>query len=226
MRLLVVEDDERLAALLVRALKEDGYAVDATGDGAEALWLATEYDYDTVVLDRMLPGLDGMEVVRALRERGRSTPVLLLTARTGVDDRVTGLDAGADDYLTKPFDYDELAARIRALARRGGPARPPQLRHNDLILDPASRRVTRGGNAIELTAREFAVLELLLRHRGDVLTRAYILEHVWDFALDPSSNIVDQHVAALRRKVGREDVRTVRGTGYVIGEPTGRDAAG
>lgn len=229
MRLLVVEDDERLAALLVRALKEDGYAVDATGDGTDALWLATEYDYDTIVLDRMLPGLDGVDVVRGLRERGRSTPVLLLTARTGVDDRVTGLDAGADDYLAKPFDYDELAARIRALVRRGGAARPPQLTHDDLVLDPASRRVTRAGVPVELTAREFAVLELLLRHRGDVLTRSYILEHVWDFALDPSSNIVDQHVAALRRKVdrpfGRDDVRTVRGAGYALGDAPPRGAS-
>jgi DNA-binding response OmpR family regulator len=217
-RLLVVEDDPRMVALLTRVLEEDGYAVDSTGDGAEALWLATEHDYDAIVLDGMLPGLDGVDVVRRLREAGRWTPVLLLTARTGFYDRITGLDAGADDYLAKPFNYGELAARLRALLRRGAAVRPPVLQNGDLTLDPASRRVTRAGDRIELTTKEFSLLELLLRRRGDVLTRTFIYEHVWDYAFDPVSNVVDQYIASLRRKLdrpyGRDDVQTVRGAGY------------
>ena len=218
MRLLVVEDDLRMVALLTRALEEDGYAVDSSGDGRDALWMAVEHDYDAIVLDGMLPGLDGVEVVRGLREAGRWTPVLLLTARTGFDDRVAGLDAGADDYLAKPFDYGELAARIRALLRRGTSARPAVLRNGDLDLDPASRRVTRAGDRIGLTTKEFALLELLLRHRGDVLTRTFIHDHVWDDAFDPASNVVDQYIASLRRKLdrpyARDDVQTIRGAGY------------
>jgi two-component system, OmpR family, response regulator len=218
MRLLVVEDDARMAALLKRAFEEEGYAVDVTADGAEALWLGQENDYDAVVLDGMLPGLDGFDVVRRWRDARRWHPVLLLTARTGVDARVTGLDAGADDYLAKPFSFAELAARIRALVRRGVSERSPVLTVGDLVLDPASRRVTRAGQLVELTGKEFALLELLMRRRGEVLSRTVILEHVWDFAYDPTSNVVDQYIGALRRKIdkpfGREDVITVRGAGY------------
>jgi two-component system OmpR family response regulator len=218
MRLLVVEDDERMAVLLKRALEEDGYAVDIAGDGDEALWLGQENDYDAVVLDGMLPGLDGFDVVRRWRAGERWAPVLMLTARAGFEARIEGLDAGADDYLAKPFNFGELSARIRALLRRGAGERPAILQAGDLTLDPASRRVTRAGQRVELTAKEFALLELLLRHRGDVLSRTHILEHVWDFAYDPSSNVVDQYIGSLRRKLDkpfdREDVQTVRGAGY------------
>ena len=217
-RLLVVEDDARMATLLRRAFAEDGYAVDVTGDGIEAVWLGQENDYDVVVLDGMLPGLDGFEVVRRWRLAQRWHPVLMLTARTGVDSRVSGLDAGADDYLAKPFSYAELAARVRALVRRGASERPAVLAVGDLELDPAARRVRRAGQRLELTAKEFALLELLMRHAGQVLSRTYILEHVWDFAYDPTSNVVDQYIGALRRKIdkpfGREDLVTVRGAGY------------
>ena len=217
-RLLVVEDDERMALLLKRALEEDGYAVDVAGDGAEALWLGQETDYDAVVMDGMLPGMDGFDVVRRWRAGQRWVPILMLTARTGFAARIEGLDAGADDYLAKPFNFGELSARIRALVRRGAGERPAILRAGDLILDPASRRVTRAGQRIELTAKEFALLELLMRHRGDVLSRTRILENVWDFAYDPTSNVVDQYIGSLRRKLDRpfdrDDVQTVRGAGY------------
>jgi two-component system OmpR family response regulator len=217
-RLLIVEDDERMAALLRRALEEDGYAVDVTGDGSEALWMGQENDYDAVVLDGMLPGLDGFEVVRRWRTGQRWAPVLMLTARSAVGARIEGLDAGADDYLTKPFNFTELSARIRALVRRGAGERPTILQAGNLVLDPASRRVTRAGQRVELTAKEFALLELLMRNRGDVLSRTHILEHVWDFAYDPTSNVVDQYIGSLRRKLdrpfGRDDVQTVRGAGY------------
>ncbi len=231
MRLLVVEDDARMAALLKRALEEDGYAVDVTADGNDALWLGTENDYDAAVLDGMLPGLDGFEVVRRWREHQRWHPVLMLTARTGVHARIEGLDAGADDYLAKPFSFGELTARLRALVRRGSSERPVTLQAGDLLLDPSARRVTRAGQRIDLTAKEFALLELLMRKRGEVLSRTYILEHVWDFAYDPSSNVVDQYIGALRRKLdkpfGRGDVLTVRGAGYRLrgdGEPQVRAA--
>jgi two-component system OmpR family response regulator len=232
-RLLVVEDDERLSALLERALEEDGYAVDVAHDGTEAVWLGTENDYDAVILDGMLPGLDGFDVVRRWREARRWHPVLMLTARAEVAARIEGLDAGADDYLAKPFDFDELTARIRALVRRGPAERPTQLQVGDLVLDPGSRRVTRAGQRVDLTAKEFALLELLMRNRGDVLTRTYLLEHVWDFAFDPSSNIVDQYIGSLRRKIdkpfGRDDLVTVRGVGYRVraeGEPDDSESDG
>jgi two-component system OmpR family response regulator len=219
-RLLVVEDDARMAALLRRAFEEDGYAVDVTADGVDAVWLGQENDYDAVVLDGMLPGLDGFDVVRQWRAAQRWHPVLMLTARTGVDSRVTGLDAGADDYLAKPFSFAELAARVRALVRRGASERPAVVSVGDLELDPAARRVTRAGQRLELTAKEFALLELLMRRPGQVLSRTYILEHVWDFAYDPTSNVVDQYIGALRRKIdkpfGREDLVTVRGAGYSL----------
>jgi two-component system OmpR family response regulator len=217
-RLLVAEDDDRMAQLLERALQEDGYAVDVTGDGAEAVWLGTENDYDAVILDGMLPNVDGLDVIRQLRALDRWVPILMLTARTGIDDRVEGLDAGADDYVPKPFDVTELSARVRALVRRGGVTRPATLTVGDLVLDPASRRVTRAGHRIDLTSKEFALLELLMRNAGAVLSRTFILEHVWDFAFDPASNVIDQYIGALRRKVDRPfqraDVETVRGAGY------------
>ena len=207
-----------MAALLKRGLEEEGYAVDVSGDGQDALFRATQIDYDAIVLDAMLPLLDGYEMCREMRARQRWSPVLMLTARDGVGDRVRGLDAGADDYLVKPFAFAELAARLRALMRRGAGERPTVLEVSDLRLDPATHVVTRAGEEVELTAKEFALLELLMRHPGQVLTRTRILEHVWDFAFDPVSNVVDQYVAYLRRKIdrpyGREDLETVRGTGY------------
>lgn len=207
-----------MLVLLQRALEEEGYAVDVADDGNEALWMGRENDYDAVILDGMLPGMDGFEIVRRWRAAERWAPVLMLTARTGYDARIEGLDSGADDYLAKPFNFGELSARIRALVRRGTTERPAVLETGDLVLDPARRRVTRAGQRIELTAKEFALLELLMRHCGDVVSRTHILEHVWDFAYDPTSNVVDQYIGSLRRKLdkpfGREDVQTVRGAGY------------
>jgi two-component system OmpR family response regulator len=223
MRVLVVEDEVRLALLLKRGLEEEGYAVDTSGDGAEALWHATETEYDAIVLDVMLPGMDGLEVTRRLRAQRRWTPVLLLTARDAIDDRVVGLDAGADDYLVKPFSFAELAARVRALVRRGRVERPTVLEAGDLRLDPARRRAWRAGVELDLSPKEFALLELFLSHPGEVLTRTRILEHVWDFAYDPSSNVVDQYIGYLRRKIdrpfGRDDLETVRGAGYRLRDP-------
>jgi two-component system OmpR family response regulator len=217
-RVLIVEDELRMAALLKRGLEEDGYAVDVVGTGTDAVWQAKEFSYDAVVLDVMLPGLDGVGVCRRLRESGRWMPVLMLTARDAVEDRVRGLDAGADDYLTKPFSFAELSARIRALIRRGAVERPSQLQAADLRLDPATRQAWRGEVELELSSKEFALLELFLRHRGQVLTRTRILEHVWDFAYDGVSNVVDQYVLYLRRKIDRpfglEQLETVRGAGY------------
>jgi len=218
MRILVAEDDVRMAAMLRRGLSEDGYAVDVVGDGLEALWQATEVEYDAIVLDLMLPGADGFEVCRRLRQANRWSPVLLLTARTDVRDRITGLDSGADDYLAKPFSFSELSARLRALIRRGSPRRPTVLTAGTLRLDPAARLAWREDTVLELSAKEFALLELFLRHPGEVLTRARILEHVWDFAYEGVSNVVDQYVAYLRRKIDRpfgiEQLETVRGAGY------------
>ena len=218
MRVLVVEDELRMAALLRRGLEEDGYAVDVASTGPDAVWHATEFGYDAVLLDLMLPGLDGVEVCRQLRAAGRWVPVLMLTARDAVDDRVRGLDAGADDYLTKPFSFAELSARVRAMIRRGAVARPIDLRVADLCLEPAARRAWRGDAELRLSSKEFALLELFLRHPGEVLTRTRILEHVWDFAYDGGSNVVDQYVLYLRRKMDRpfgvEQLETVRGAGY------------
>ena len=218
MRILVAEDDVRMAAMLRRGLGEDGYAVDVVSDGLEALWQATEVEYDAIVLDLMLPGADGFEVCRRLRQANRWAPVLLLTARTDVRDRITGLDSGADDYLAKPFSFSELAARLRALIRRGSPRRPTVLTAGTLRLDPAARLAWRDDTLLELSAKEFALLELFLRHPGEVLSRARILEHVWDFAYEGVSNVVDQYVAYLRRKIDRpfgiEQLETVRGSGY------------
>ena len=207
-----------MAGVLKRGLEEEGHAVDIAPDGPEAVWMATENPYAAVVLDVMLPGFDGYEVCRRLREARVWVPVLMLTARGDVSDRVKGLDAGADDYLPKPFSFVELAARVRALVRRGSQERPTVLEVGDLRMDPATRQVWRGGSAVELSPREFSLLDLFMRHPGVVLTRSRILEHVWDFAYDGTSNVVDQYVAYLRRKLdqpfGREDFETVRGVGY------------
>jgi two-component system OmpR family response regulator len=223
-RVLVVEDELRMAALLRRGLEEDGYAVDVASTGPDAVWQATEFGYDAVLLDLMLPGLDGVEVCRQLRAAGRWVPVLMLTARDAVEDRVRGLDAGADDYLVKPFSFAELSARVRAMIRRGAVERPTELRVADLCLEPATRRAWRGDTELRLSAKEFALLELFLRHPGEVLTRTRILEHVWDFAYEGGSNVVDQYVLYLRRKMDRpfgvEQLETVRGAGYRLrGEP-------
>ncbi|MGH8907131.1 MAG: response regulator transcription factor [Egibacteraceae bacterium] len=218
MRVLVVEDERKMALLLRRGLEEEGYAVDVAGKGSEAVWLGTETAYDAVVLDLMLPDLDGVEVCRQLRAVGRWSPVLMLTARDGVPDRVAGLDAGADDYLVKPFSFAELLARLRALLRRGASARPAVLRAGDLTLDPATRSVCRGAAPIALTSKEFALLEYFMRCPGEVLTRTRLIEHVWDFAYDGDSNVVDVYVRYLREKIdrpfGRHSIETVRGSGY------------
>jgi two-component system OmpR family response regulator len=217
-RVLVVEDDPGMTRVLVRGLSEEGYAVDACGDGREALWRAREFPYDAVVLDVMLPRVDGFEVCRRLRSAQVAAPVLMLTARHDVSDRVRGLDAGADDYLLKPFSFVELLARLRALLRRGEAARPPVLHCGDLRLDQAARRAWRGDVELALSAKEVALLELFLRHPGETLTRTRIREGLWDSAFEGDSNIVDQYVSYLRRKVdrpfGREDIETVRGVGY------------
>jgi two-component system OmpR family response regulator len=218
MRVLVVEDEVRTAALLRRGLAEEGFAVDTVADGLEAVWQATEVTYDVIVLDVMLPGIDGFEVCRRLRQARRWSPVLMLTARGAVTDRVRGLNVGADDYLAKPFSFAELTARLRALIRRGAQARPAVLEAGGLFLDPAERRVSRDGAPIELSSKEFALLEYLMRHPEQALSRRAILEHVWDFAYDGTSNVVDQYVAYLRRKIDRpfgvSQLETVRGVGY------------
>lgn len=225
MRLLVVEDDIRMARLIQRGLQEEGHAVDVVGDGPDAVWAATENPYAAIVLDVMLPGYDGYEVARRLREAGEWAPIVMLTARTDIRDRVEGLDAGADDYLGKPFSFAELSARLRALTRRGRPERPTVLEVGTLRLDPASRRVWRGESEVELTPKEFALLELLMQDPGTVLTRTRIIEHVWDYAYSGVSNVVDQYVGYLRRKVdrpfGRHDIETVRGVGYRLRDPAG-----
>jgi two-component system, OmpR family, response regulator len=218
MRVLVVEDDLGMARVLQRGLAEEGYVVDACADGAEALWRARELPYDAVVLDVMLPGETGFEVCRRLRADHLELPVIMLTARHDVADRVRGLDFGADDYLTKPFSFVELAARLRALLRRADPARPSTLRNGDLWLDVPARRARRAGTDLTLSMRELALLELFLRHPGVLLTRTRIREEVWDSAFDGDSNVVDQYVSYLRRKVdrpfARRDIETVRGAGY------------
>jgi two-component system, OmpR family, response regulator len=213
-RALVVEDQPKLASLIQRGLSEEGYAVDVAPDGPGALVRATATEYDVIVLDVMLPGFDGFEVCRRLRERTVQAPVLMLTARDGVDDRIAGLDLGADDYLTKPFAFDELLARLRALTRRGALERRPVLAVGELRLDPRTRQVWRGDEEIDLSAKEFALLETFMRHPGRVLSRFELLEHAWDFAYDNRSNVVDVYVRYLRRKLGASAIETVRGAGY------------
>ncbi len=218
MRILVVEDEPKMAALIARALREEGHPADVASRGADALWMAEAAPYDAIVLDVMLPDVDGFEIVRRLRTRTVWTPVLMLTARDAVVDRVDALDAGADDYLTKPFSFAELLARLRAVARRGPVERPTILEVGDLRLDPAERRVWRGETEIVLSTREFAMLELLMRRAGDALTRLQLLEGAWDMAFESRSNIVDVYVRYLREKVDRpfgcSSIETVRGVGY------------
>jgi two-component system, OmpR family, response regulator len=215
MRLLIVEDDTKLVRVLTLGLEREGYAVDAAESGDLALELAEATDYDAIVLDLMLPGVDGFAVCRELRRAGRSMPVLMLTARTGVADRIRGLDAGADDYLVKPFDFGELLARLRALLRRGPVDRPTIVSIGDLRIDSGTRVVTRAGEEIELTAREYDVLELLARQPGRVVSRAELLDEIWaDY--DGSPNIIDVYVGYLRKKLGRALIRTVRGSGFVL----------
>ncbi|MGH2594365.1 MAG: response regulator transcription factor [Actinomycetota bacterium] len=228
MRVLVVEDSVKMAALVRRGLEEEGYAVDVAHDGEEAVWLGRENPYDAIVLDVMLgagpTALDGFEVCRRLRQADRWSPVLMLTARDAVHDRVRGLDAGADDYLTKPFSFEELLARVRALIRRGTEQRPTTLAVGDLRLDPASHEVWRDDLLIELTSKEFALLEFLMRRAGEVLTRGALIEHVWDFAYDGDSNVVDVHIRNLRMKIdrpfGRASLETVRRVGYRLRDDT------
>jgi two-component system, OmpR family, response regulator len=218
MRILVVEDELKMAALLRRGLAEEGHAVDVAATGDDGLWMAQAAEYDAIVLDLMLPGLDGVSVCRRWRENGVWAPVLMLTARDGIEDRVAGLDAGADDYLRKPFSFAELLARLRALARRGVAERPIVLEVGDLRLDPASRRVWRADTEIGLSAKEFALLETFMRRPGDVLSRLQLLEHAWDYAYETHSNVVDVYVRYLREKIdrpfGRRSLETVRGAGY------------
>lgn len=223
MRVLVVEDEARMARLIKRGLEEEGHAVDIAGNGPDGLWMATENSYAAIVLDLMLPGFDGVELCQKLRGAGIWVPVIMLTARDAVGDRVRGLDAGADDYLVKPFSLMELAARLRALARRDDRARPAVLAVGDLRLDPATKQAWRSDVELNLSPKEFSLLEFFLRHPGGVLTRTQIIESVWDFAYDAGSNVVDQYVAYLRRKIdapfGRHDLETVRGMGYRLRQP-------
>jgi heavy metal response regulator len=224
MRILVVEDEEKVASFIRKGLVEERYAVDVALDGEEGLTMAQINPYDLVVLDLMLPKLDGFRVLQRMRSDGVDTPVLVLTARDGIGDKVRGLDMGADDYLTKPFAFSELLARVRALLRRGKPQRAPLLNVADLSLDPASRRVTRGGKLIDLTAKEYALLEYLMRHPGQVLTRTMISEHVWDQSFDSYTNVIDVYVNYLRKKIDQgfepKLIHTIRGVGYVLREET------
>jgi two-component system, OmpR family, response regulator len=218
MRVLIVEDDVKLAALIQRALREQGMLADAAHDGEDSLWMAEATPYDVVVLDINLPGISGFETCRRLRASRVRTPILMLTARAAVDDRVTGLDTGADDYLVKPFDLGELFARVRALARRGPVARGPTLSIGDLSLDAATRAVSRGSKQIALSTKEFQLLEVFMRRPGQVLSRYDLLEGAWDMAYENRSNVVDVYVRYLREKIdrpfGTETIETVRGAGY------------
>jgi two-component system OmpR family response regulator len=218
MRVLVVEDEPRMASVIRRSLAKEGLAADVAGDGEEALWMAAAVDYDAIVLDVMLPGRSGFEVCRRLRERGVWSPVLMLTARESVADRVAGLDSGADDYLVKPFALAELHARLRSLARRGRTERPAVLSVGDLRLDPARREVWRGDVGIDLSAKEFALLETMMLRPGEVLSRLELIEHAWDQAYENRSNVIDVYVRRLRDKIDRpfktHTLETVRGVGY------------
>ncbi len=224
MRILVIDDDERLAGAVRRGLERAGYAVDVALDGIEGHWFATENSYDALVLDAMLPGMSGEQLCLALREAEVWTPILMLTARSGEAVEAGTLDAGADDFLSKPFSFVVLLARLRALLRRGGPERPQVLHAGDLRLDPALHRVWRGEEPLHLSPRQFSMLEYLLRHRGEVLSKARILQHVWDFSFDGDPNIVEVYVRQLRLRIdepfGRAALQTVRGVGYRL------DAAG
>jgi two-component system, OmpR family, response regulator len=218
MRVLVVEDEIKMASLIRRGLRSEGLAADVAIKGEDALWMAASTSYDAIVLDVMLPGIDGFETCRRLRTDGVWSPILMLTARDSVEDRVSGLDGGADDYLTKPFSFGELLARLRALARRGPVERPVLLEVGDLRLDPATRQVWRGDTEIPLSAKEFSLLEVFMRRPGEVLSRFQLLEHGWDYDYENRSNVVDVYVRYLREKIdrpfGRDSIETVRGAGY------------
>jgi two-component system, OmpR family, response regulator len=226
MKVLVVEDELKMASLLLRGFRRNGDAPDVTRKGEDAVWMAAAADYDAIVLDVMLPGMDGFETLAALREKGLWTPVLMLTARDAVEDRIAGLDVGADDYLTKPFSFAELLARLRAIARRGPVERPTILEVGDLRLDPATKQVWRGTAEIELTAKEFALLEAFMERPGEVLSRDYLLEQAWDMGYDNRSNVVAVYVTYLRDKIdrpfGASSLQTVRGSGYRLQRDDGR----
>ena len=223
--MLIVEDEVKMASLIRRGLRREGIAADVAIKGEDALWMAEATEYDAIVLDLMLPGIDGLEVCRRLRADGVWAPILMLTARDAVRDRVAGLDGGADDYVTKPFSYAELLARLRALMRRGAIERPTQLEVGGLRLDPATRQVWRGEAEIELSAKEFAILETFMRRPGEVLSRFQLLEHAWDYDYENRSNVVDSYVRFLRQKIdkpfGVESIETVRGAGYRLREDGG-----
>jgi two-component system, OmpR family, response regulator len=214
MRVLLVEDELQMASLIRHGLLKEGLSVDVAANGEDSLWMVGAVDYDAIVLDVMLPGADGFETCRRIRAQGVRAPVLMLTARDSVEDRVAGLDSGADDYLVKPFAFAELLARLRALARRGVLERPGMLEVGELRLDPATRRVWRGETPIQLSQKEFALLETFMRRPGQVLSRLQLLEHAWDFAYEHRSNVVDVYVRYLRQKLGRDLLETVRGAGY------------
>ena len=220
MRLLVVEDEKKVASFIKQGLEEEGYAVDVALDGEKGLEMVLDRVHDLIILDISLPKRDGLQVLKKLRQQRVNIPVLLLTVRATIEDKILGLDAGADDYLTKPFAFQELVARVRALLRRRAEAEPALLQVADLILDPARRVVSRGGEKIELTAKEFALLEYFMRNPGRVLTRTLMIEHVWNYDFDTMTNIIDVYVAYLRKKIdsGREPklIHTVRGVGYVL----------
>ncbi|MDT5062297.1 MAG: two-component system, OmpR family, copper resistance phosphate regulon response regulator CusR [Acidobacteriota bacterium] len=223
MRVLLVEDDPRIARFVSQGLREQTYAVDVTADGEDALYKAFVNDYDAVILDVMIPGRDGFEVCRELRAAGSNVPVIMLTARDSIQDRIAGLDTGADDYLTKPFEVAELLARLRALLRRGHIVQPAALVIADLVIDTRAHRVTRGNRRVELTAKEYALLEYLAREQGRVLSRAEIAEHVWDENFDPFSNLIDVNINRLRRKIDDGSltplIHTRRGEGYMLAAP-------
>jgi two-component system OmpR family response regulator len=224
MRVLIVEDEVKMAGLIRRGLREEGLSADVACKGEDALWMAGSIQYDAIVLDVMLPGIDGFETCKRLRGEGVWAPVLMLTARDSVEDRVAGLDGGADDYLTKPFSFAELLARLRALARRGSVQRPAVLTAGGLTLDPSTRQVWRGDDEIFLSTKQFAMLETFMRRPGEVLSRYQLLEHAWDYEYENRSNVVDVYVRYLREKVDRpfgvKSIETVRGAGYRLREPS------
>lgn len=224
MRLLLVEDDPQVRSYICKGMKEAGHVIDVTGDGKQGLFLATTEHYDGVIMDRMLPELDGLTIIRTLRGAGNHVPVLILSALSDVDDRVKGLRAGGDDYLVKPFAFAELLARIEILAKRQRvqeQALPHLLHAHDMVMDLLSRKVTRSGKEIILQSREFRLLEFLMQHKGQLVTRTMLLESVWDYHFDPQTNVIDVHISRLRKKLGDSDntfIRTVRGAGYIIEE--------
>ncbi|MGB2622298.1 MAG: response regulator transcription factor [Candidatus Acidiferrum sp.] len=230
MRILLVEDDPGVRRFVVKGLREQAYAVDTAATGEEALYQADINEYDLIILDVMIPEPDGFEVCRRLRKSGKRMPILMLTARDAVEDRVSGLDRGADDYLTKPFEFRELLARLRALLRRSSELRPPRLSIGDLVLDTAAQSASRGGHAISLTHKEYALLEYLVRNAGRVVSRADIAEHVWDESFDPFSNLIEVYINRLRRKIDSEGTASVlqtrRGAGYILKSSQDAEAAG